>query len=88
MGKLENVGAFSLTVEFHDRRDNFTWRCTSVYGPNARDLKQSFWEELRNCRGDPLVLGLFAGISMPFFSLEDKPKGIRIFRSYALLTGF
>lgn len=55
VGRLVKVGVFSIMVEFRDERNNFFWRCTSVYGPNARDLKHSFWVELRDCGGDPLV---------------------------------
>lgn len=43
IGTLEKVGAFSITVEFHDKRDNFRRRCTSVYGPNTREQKPGFW---------------------------------------------
>ncbi|KAH7665964.1 DNase I-like protein [Dioscorea alata] len=46
--KLLKVGSFSFTVEFRSKRDNMMWRCTSVFGPNARNLKHSFWEELKD----------------------------------------
>lgn len=43
-------GDFSVSVDFYSKRDNFHWRCTSVYGPNVRHLKDAFWEEIRGCR--------------------------------------
>ncbi|KAH7690481.1 RNA-directed DNA polymerase protein [Dioscorea alata] len=49
--KLLNIGTFSLTMEFCSKRNNLTWRCTSVYGPNARNLKPAFWDELRRSAG-------------------------------------
>lgn len=42
VGKLEKVGAFSLMVEFRDKRDNFRWRCTSVYGLQLELLNKIF----------------------------------------------
>lgn len=74
VGMLENVGTFIITIEFHSVRDNFTCRCTSVYGPNARSQKHAFWDELRSCGGDPMVPWVICGDSNAIFSLEDKPS--------------
>lgn len=41
-GTLVGRGNFSLLIEFYSRILNLTWRCTSVYGPNARSLKFAF----------------------------------------------
>lgn len=87
VGKLEKVGVFSLTVEFRDKRDNFIWRCTSVYGPTARTLKRSFWEELRSCGGDPLIPWVICGDFNAIFSVEDKPSGAHNLQRFAMRTG-
>ncbi|KAH7692001.1 RNA-directed DNA polymerase protein [Dioscorea alata] len=71
-GKLIKVGTFSLTMEFHSKRDNFSWRCTSVYGPNGRSLKPAFWEELRDCGGDQAFPWVICGDFNAIFTLEDK----------------
>lgn len=75
VGKLDKVGAFSITVKFRDKRDNFSWRCTSVYGPTARAHKQIFWEELRSCGGDPMIPWIICGDFNAIFTMEDKPSG-------------
>ncbi|KAH7672068.1 RNA-directed DNA polymerase protein [Dioscorea alata] len=49
--KLLHIGLFSLIVEFCSKCDNLVWRCTSVYGPNDRKLKGTFWDELRGLAG-------------------------------------
>lgn len=72
-GKLEKVGTFSITVEFRSKKDNFTWRCTSVYESNARAQKHSFWKELNNYGGDLLVPWVICGNFNAIFSKEDKP---------------
>ncbi|KAH7658951.1 DNase I-like protein [Dioscorea alata] len=41
-GSLVKIGTFSLTVDFLSRSDNRIWSCTTVYGPNARALKEVF----------------------------------------------
>lgn len=41
-GNIIRIGAFSLTVDFCSKKDNSNWRCTTVYGPNARSLKHAF----------------------------------------------
>ncbi|XP_039116779.1 uncharacterized protein LOC120252722, partial [Dioscorea cayenensis subsp. rotundata] len=51
-GKLIHSGKFCLTVEFHNSLDDENWLCTSVYGPNDKHLKQSFWNEIRSSNGD------------------------------------
>lgn len=47
-----------------------------MYGPNARDLKLSFWEELKRCGGDPLVPWVICGDFNAIFFVEDKPSGV------------
>lgn len=49
--KLVKKGYFSLTVDFISKRENLVWRCTTVYGPNARVMKPAFWDELRTYVG-------------------------------------
>lgn len=34
-GAVSSRGAFSVSVDFFSKRDNFHWRYTSVYGPNV-----------------------------------------------------
>ncbi|KAH7689090.1 DNase I-like protein [Dioscorea alata] len=89
MAKLLKQGVFSLTVDFHSKRDNLVWNCTSVYGPNDRKLKTAFWEELRACVGlssGPWIIG---GDFNAIFDLRDKPTGqpnlVDISRSTAFL---
>lgn len=48
-GHLVHAGEFCLMVDFCYLKDNFRWRCTSVYRPNSRSHKRSFWEEIRAC---------------------------------------
>ncbi|XP_039143982.1 uncharacterized protein LOC120281134 [Dioscorea cayenensis subsp. rotundata] len=59
--KLVQVGEFSLSVEFVMKKDNFIWRCTSVYGPTERNHKVSFWEELMGTRGDAGIPWVICG---------------------------
>lgn len=74
-GKLERMNTFSLTIEFVSKKDNFIWRCTTVYGPNARSLKVAFWEELRECASATNVPWIVCGDFNAIFSLEDKSSG-------------
>lgn len=41
-GSLVFEGKFCMSMDFCSKRDNFTWSSTSVYGPNARQLKEAF----------------------------------------------
>lgn len=75
-GKLERVGAFSLIVEFCNKRDNFIWRCTSVYGPNTRALKNSIWDKLRGIGGDGGVPWIIYGDFNAIFNPNDKCSGV------------
>lgn len=49
-GKVIFVGTYCLFVEFTNLFDNSMWVCTSVYGPNLRQLKFYFWDEIRKCQ--------------------------------------
>lgn len=73
-GRVVSVGSFCLSVEFTNLCDHSTWLCTTVYGPNLRHLKPSFWEKLRNCHTDMpwVICGDFNAI----FLVEDKNIGI------------
>lgn len=51
IGTVGQVGEFCLSVDFVVWRDNFIWRCTTVYGPTERSRKRDFWEELSGSRG-------------------------------------
>ena len=39
-GKVTHIGTFCLSVEFLTLKENSKGICTTVYGPNARHLKQ------------------------------------------------
>lgn len=70
-----HVGSYCLSIEFINRVDNVTWVCTSVYGPNARHLKQGFWREIMSCqpgRGLPWVI---CGDFNSIFDPSDKLHG-------------
>lgn len=69
-------GTFCLTVEFFSKNVNLTWRCTTVYGPNARSLKHAFWEELRACVGPPSIPWIICGDFNAIFSVDDKNSGL------------
>ncbi|XP_039120313.1 uncharacterized protein LOC120256691 [Dioscorea cayenensis subsp. rotundata] len=75
IGSIASRGAFSVSVDFFSKKENFHWRCTSVYGPNVRQLKAEFWEEIRGrcpAQGVPWVVG---GDFNAIFALEDKSDG-------------
>lgn len=74
-GKLVKKGLFSLTVDFYSKRDNLLWRCTTVYGPNARTLKQDFWDELRSCLDSQEIPWIIYGDFNAIFDLGDKSGG-------------
>lgn len=71
-GKVERVGIFSITVGFQDLRNNFVWRYTTVYEPNARALKSSFWDELRGCGDEQHTSWVICGDFNAIFSTDDK----------------
>lgn len=86
-GTIEKVGAFSLTIKFLDKRDNFSWRCTTVYGPNARALKPHFGRSFVAVvvtRGYP---GCCVGILTPRFPLRISPLGVLIFTTSVTRIG-
>lgn len=68
-------GNFTLSIEFYTRNVNLTWRCTTVYGPNARSLKFAFWEELRANVGPPGIPWIICGDFNANFNVEDKNSG-------------
>lgn len=65
----------TLTVEFYSKNVNLTWRCTLVYGPNARSLKLAFWEELRSNVSPPGMPWIICRDFNAIFNLEDKNGG-------------
>ncbi|KAH7691786.1 DNase I-like protein [Dioscorea alata] len=73
--KLLSWETFSLTVEFCSKRNNLIWRCTSVYGPNARNLKHTFWDELRRSVGPSNVPWIIRGDFNSIFDTGDKLFG-------------
>ncbi|XP_039113806.1 uncharacterized protein LOC120249381 [Dioscorea cayenensis subsp. rotundata] len=77
-----------LTVKFLDKRDNFAWRCITVYDPNVRALKSAFWEELRSCSGDPRVPWVIGGNFNAIFSIEDKSSGAPNLRDIRVANKF
>lgn len=64
-----------MTVEFQSKRENLTWRCTTVYGPNPRSLKQAFWDELRVSAGPPGLPWIICGDFNATFDVGDKNSG-------------
>lgn len=74
-GKPVWSGTFTLSVEFFAKNVNLTWRCTTVYGPNAKSLKNAFWEELRASVGPPGMPWIIYGDFNATFNLEDKNGG-------------
>lgn len=75
-GNLLRMGTFNIKVEFCSKHENLTWRCTSVYGPNARSLKCAFWEELRENVGAPGVLLIICGDFNAIFDVGNKNWGL------------
>lgn len=75
MRHVEKMGAFSLTVNFLSKKDNFSCRCNSVYRPTARRLKQDFWDELRSINVTSQTPWVNCGDFNDIFSLEDKLTG-------------
>lgn len=74
-GKLIFSGSFCLTVEFYSIQDLSCWHCTTVYGPNARDLKLDFWSEIRNCKPPLGIPWIICGDFNAIFSTLDKNNG-------------
>lgn len=64
-----------MTIEFTNRTSNAVWMCTTVYGPNARHLKQGFWDEIKSCHSYPLVPWVISGDFNSIFSLSNKSNG-------------
>lgn len=73
---MTKVGAFSLTVELCSKSDNLKCCFISVYGPNMRSFKMSFWEELHDCYSDSSIPWVVCGDFNAIFALEDKLSGI------------
>lgn len=63
-------------MEFHNPNGDGVWLCTSVYGPNDRHLKQSFWNEIRICNCGKSLPWVICGDFNAIFSTSDKNKGI------------
>ncbi|XP_039144849.1 uncharacterized protein LOC120282161 [Dioscorea cayenensis subsp. rotundata] len=75
-GKVLHVGSFCLSIEFINKANNITWVCTSVYGPNARNLKQSFWNEIRSCQPGGGLPWVICGDFNSIFASFDKSSGV------------
>ncbi|KAH7690552.1 RNA-directed DNA polymerase protein [Dioscorea alata] len=78
-GKVALRGTFSLTIDFYSKVDNRHWRCTSVYGPNARSLKRLFWEEIRASKGGTNIQWVICGDFNAIFSTDDKHSDVHNF---------
>lgn len=74
-GKLISSGTFCLTVEFFSIQDLSLCHCTTVYGPNAKNLKADFWPEIRNCKPPPGIPWIICGDFNAIFSSLDKNSG-------------
>ncbi|KAH7666018.1 Exodeoxyribonuclease III protein [Dioscorea alata] len=74
-GSFSKIGFFCLRMDFYSKGDNRLWRCTSVYGPNARASKQAFWEELRECAPTPATPWIICGDFNAIFEVGDKSSG-------------
>lgn len=61
-GKMIFSGYFYMMVEFRCKRDNLQWLWTSVYGPNTRDPKALFWEDIRRS---------YSGVNCPWVIYGD-----------------
>ncbi|XP_039122027.1 uncharacterized protein LOC120258643 [Dioscorea cayenensis subsp. rotundata] len=75
-GKLIHSSKFCLTVEFHNSLIEDIWLCTSVYGPNDKHLKQSFWNEIRSSNGGKTNPWVICGDFNAIFSTLDKNQGV------------
>lgn len=42
----EGIGVFYAFCVFKNTNDDFQWLLTGVYGPNANNLRASYWQEL------------------------------------------
>lgn len=71
-GTILIKGTFNLTMEFYSKNMNLTWRCTMVYGPNARSLKHDFWEKLRASVGPHGMPWIIRGSLMLLSGLRTK----------------
>ncbi|KAH7666844.1 RNA-directed DNA polymerase protein [Dioscorea alata] len=74
-GNLVHSGNFCLSVEFTSVRDHSHWFCTTVYGPNARNLKEDFWTEIRSCKPPQGMPWIICGDFNAVFSTLDKNSG-------------
>lgn len=74
-GKLIFKGMFSLTLEFTNKNTRVFWVCTTVYGPNIRQLKQQFWDEIRHFSPHPSLPWVICGDFNSIFDPTDKLNG-------------
>ncbi|KAH7666772.1 RNA-directed DNA polymerase protein [Dioscorea alata] len=74
-GNLFHSGPYCLTVEFVSVHDQIKWHCTTVYGPNARNLKLDFWAEIRSCKPPSGIPWIIYGDFNTIFSSMDKNSG-------------
>ncbi|KAH7662798.1 DNase I-like protein [Dioscorea alata] len=74
-GTIVQAGVFSLTLDFLTVGDNRSWRCTTVYGPNARAAKQAFWDEVHGCAAPPGMPWIICGDFNAIFNVGDKNSG-------------
>ena len=74
--RVVHIGTFYLTVEFLHLKDNFHRLRTSVYGPNSRDLKQSFWNEIKLSNGSISLPWVICRDFNAIFSTKDKMSGL------------
>ncbi|KAH7659258.1 RNA-directed DNA polymerase protein, partial [Dioscorea alata] len=75
-GSLAFSGMFSLSIDFKSISDSFCWRCTAVYGPNARSAKVAFWEELNVSFSGSAMPWVVCGDFNAIFAKEDKACGV------------
>lgn len=74
-GKLKSKGRFSLTLEFTNKMTRDIWVCTTVYGPNSKQLKRHFWEEIRHSSSHPSLPWVICGDFNSIFDPADKSNG-------------
>lgn len=70
------VGVFSVSISGTRRGTNLTWKITGVYGPCDGNLRQDFFEEIRNIRsaweGLWCLCEDFSEILDPYVGLEGE----------------
>lgn len=73
IGRLAQVG--NLTMNFCFIKDNFRWRCTTVYEPNSWSPKEAF-RKLRGCVNMTNVPWVICGDFNAIFTQEDKASRV------------